>query len=291
MSRKKILFIINPISGIGKQKVVERNIELFLSKQLFEYEISYTKFAKHATEISRSAASHFDIVTAVGGDGSVNEVSAGLINTKTALAIIPAGSGNGFARHLKIPLNPKDAIEVINSLNIKEIDTLQIQDKSFVNVAGVGFDAEIAHRFATFGKRGFIPYLQLIINQAFKYQPQEFEIEIDGKIFREKVFLITIANSSQYGFNACISPNSNLSDGIIELCIIQPFPLIYSPILGMRLFNKSIPDSSYVKIFQGKNIRIKYEKEIFAHIDGEPVKFENEIKIKILPLSLRVVAK
>ncbi len=144
--RKKILFIINPISGIGKQKIIEKLISENLDKSKFSVKIEYTKYRFHAFEISEKYKNLLDIIVIVGGDGSVNEVSQSLIFSKTIMGIIPAGSGNGFARHLKIPLNLKKAILLFNNFSLKKVDSVKINDKIFVNVAGIGFDARIAHQ-------------------------------------------------------------------------------------------------------------------------------------------------
>ncbi len=142
--KKKICFIVNPISGVGRQKVIEKLIDQHLNRTLFDYEIVYTKAAKHATELAKQAsANNFNIVVAVGGDGSVNEVARGLIGSTTAMAIMPAGSGNGFARHMKIPLDLKKAMDIINNAKEAPIDTIQLNNETFINVAGVGFDAHI----------------------------------------------------------------------------------------------------------------------------------------------------
>ena len=161
--KKRICFIINPVSGIGKQKVVEQLIQEQLSSSDFEIEINYTQAPHHATELSKKASATFDIVVAVGGDGSVNEVSKGLLHSKATLAILPCGSGNGLARHLGIPVDLKKAIQLLAKGKSIKIDTALINGLHFANVAGVGFDAHIAHRFAAYGKRGFLSYIKIVI--------------------------------------------------------------------------------------------------------------------------------
>ena len=140
--KKIIRFIVNPVSGFGKQKVIEKLVEQYLNLTIFDYQIVYTKASKHAIELANQAvADNVNIVVAVGGDGSINEIARGLIGSNTALAIIPAGSGNGLARHLKIPLNIKKAIEIINNAKEKQMDTFQFNDECVFNISGVGFDA------------------------------------------------------------------------------------------------------------------------------------------------------
>ena len=286
---KKILFIINPVSGVGKQKLVEKSIKKYLDTSKFTYEVKYTKEAKHAIDISTEAAGKFDIITAVGGDGSVNEVSKGLVNTNSVLAIIPTGSGNGLARYLNIPLKMDKAIQLINLFNIKKIDTAEINNEKFVNVAGIGFDAHVSHIFANYGKRGPLPYVKIAAEEFPKYKAKKYKITIDGKTFYRKAFLISFANSSQFGNNAYISPDAKIDDGLIDVCIFKNFPIVESPRLAVMLFDKRLDKSKYMEIIKGREITIMHENPIIAHIDGEPVSFGNEVNVKIKPQSLNVI--
>ncbi|GAO30906.1 diacylglycerol/lipid kinase family protein [Geofilum rubicundum] len=152
--RKKILFIINPVSGIGRQKSIEGLILNDMDKQQWQTEIIFTTHKGHAYELSIRAAGFYNIVVAVGGDGTVNEVGRGLIGSKTALGIIPTGSGNGLARHLEIPFKINRALKALNNPIIKPIDVIKINDYYSLNVAGIGFDAFISHKFATKKNRG-----------------------------------------------------------------------------------------------------------------------------------------
>jgi len=288
--KKKILFIINPNSGIGKYKKVEQTAEKFLDNQKFEAQFLYTEYAGHARELSIENADIFDVIVAVGGDGSVNEVSQGLIHKKTALGVIPSGSGNGFARFLKISRNVIKAVEIINQFNIKKIDTIKINGNHFVNIAGIGFDAEIAHKFALTKHRGFFPYAKLILNDIMVYSPEKFTLIIDEKKIEREVFFIVFANSSQWGFGAEISPFSKIDDGLLNICLFHKFPILEAPILTGKLFDKTILNSRYCENYTAKEVKIISTKpKIYAHLDGEPILFGSEINIKVEPLSLNVV--
>lgn len=296
MSKRTICFIVNPISGVGRQKVIEKLIDEQLDRSLFDYEIAYTKAAKHAIELSRDAASRkIDIVVAVGGDGSVNEISKGLINTSSAMAIIPTGSGNGLARHLNIPLNLKKAMEVINSGKQITIDTIQMNEETFANVAGVGFDAHIGWEFSKFGKRGFSSYVKVITRELPKYKAQDFELIIDaclpdrqGKSIIRNAYLISFANGSQWGNNTYIAPTADITDGLMDIAILKDFKFFNAIAIGYRLFAKSLDKSSFLEIIKAKEVIVK-QKGIIAHVDGEPIEVGNEIRIKVIPLSLKVI--
>lgn len=288
-TKKKICFIVNPVSGIGRQKVIEKLIDQLLDRTVFEYEIQYTKAAKHATELAKDAAlRNFDIVVAVGGDGSVNETAKGLIGTKTAMAIIPAGSGNGLARHLKIPIDIKKAMDVINSGTITTVDSIRFNDETFVNVAGIGFDAHIGWEFAKFGKRGFSSYLKVIMREFPKYKARKYELEIDGQTIYPEAFLISFANGSQWGNNAYIAPTADISDGIMDIAILKNFKFMSALSIGYKLFKGSLHESAHLEIIKAKEVKVKQPSTI-AHIDGEPIEIGNEIHIQVTPRSLHVV--
>jgi len=287
--KKKICFIVNPISGVGRQKVIEKLIDEELDRTLFDYEIAYTKAAKHATELARNAAErNFDIIVAVGGDGSVNETAKGIVNTNSAMAIIPTGSGNGLARHLCIPLDLKKAMHVINKGNSKSIDSIQLNNETFVNVAGIGFDAHIGWEFAKFGKRGFSSYLKVISREFPRYKAQDFELMIDGKKIIKNAYLISFANGSQWGNNAYIAPTADITDGLIDIAILRDFNFFGAFPIAFGLFRKTLHRSAYLEILQAKEVSVK-QKSSIAHIDGEPIEAGTELKIKVNPLSLKVI--
>ncbi len=287
--KKKICFIVNPVSGVGRQKVIEKLIDEKLNRTLFDYEILYTKAAKHATELATQAVvRNFDIVVAVGGDGSINEIVKGLIGSNTSLAIIPAGSGNGLARYLNIPLNMKKAMEVINSSKETRIDSIQFNNEIFANVAGIGFDAHIGWEFAKFGKRGFSSYLKVIFREFPKYKSQDFELTFDGKTIHKKAFLISFANGTQWGNNAHIAPLANIADGVMDICILKDISFLNFFPIAFKLFRKTAHQSSHLEIIKTKEVIIKQPATI-AHIDGEPIEIGNAISIKVNPLSLKVI--
>ncbi len=287
--KKKILFLINPVSGIGKQKTVEKFIESEIDKSRLDIDISYTQYKAHARVLAGDAAGKYDIVVAVGGDGTVNEVASKLVDTSTVLAIIPTGSGNGLARFLNIPLNIKKAIRSINELKIKKIDSLKVNQFCCVNVAGIGFDAHISHQFEGKKMRGPLGYLQLIATEYATYKAHNYIINIDGKVFSRKAFLISLANSSQYGNNIHIAPNAKIDDGYIDVSIIHDFPKIITPAMLLSLLDKSLDKNSNNEVIRAKKIIVEKKSDIVAHIDGEPVFLGKKAEIEIKPLSLNIL--
>jgi diacylglycerol kinase (ATP) len=288
---RKICFIINPISGTGSWKGIEESITRYLDPS-FHTVLYYTEYAGHAIELANDAAATCDIVVAVGGDGMMNEVARGIIGTKAALAIVPTGSGNALARHLLIPLNHRGAIECINKMNTRVIDSATMNDEDFFAVCGTGFDAEVANKFAHSSKRGFFTYLSIAVKSYFSYKPATYDILIDGNSTTEKAFLISIANSSQYGNNAHIAPNASTRDGLLDVCILKPFSLLVSPILALRLFRWSLDRSPYMEVIKGRSIVIRNADKktpLCIHYDGEAAGTTDEIKVEIAPRTLKVV--
>jgi diacylglycerol kinase (ATP) len=290
LAKSNILFIINPISG-GKDKLkIPALIDANLDRSRFNPNYSVTEYVGHAAEIAEEAANkNFDIIVAVGGDGTINEIGSKVLLQNKVLGIIPFGSGNGLARFLKIPMNPKKAIQVINNLHIKQIDTATFNDKVYFNMAGMGFDAHISSVFAGNKKRGFSGYLKVGLKEMLDYKPEIYTIVIDGKSYTRKAFVVSIANSSQYGNNAHISPLASVSDGLLDVCVVKNFPLYRLPVLGYYMMTGNTHKSDMVEIITGKEIHISRPKEGAIHIDGEPFFMGTEIDISINPLSLNII--
>jgi len=286
---KNVLFIVNPFSGIGRQKTIEQLIDTKLDSTKFKPEIIYTEHAGHAIDISKSNLKSFDIIVAVGGDGSVNEVCQHMIGTDTVMGIIPAGSGNGFARHLNLPLKPEKAFEVINNCRVERIDTAQLGGRKFVNIAGIGFDAEMGEKFATTKERGFNGYRKIVMKGLREFTPEKITLVADGKVIEKELFILSVANATQYGFNAKISPKSSLTDGVLDVVMLKKFPFAISPFLATRLFGGKILGSKYCETLQVKDLVIKTKKECAAHFDGEPLILSSEIKVSIIPKSLNII--
>ena len=287
---KKIRFIINPKSGTADKHQFVEWINSTIDKNIFDSEVIFTKAPGHATELAREAATAFyDIVVSVGGDGSANETGAGLVGTKTALGIIPTGSGNGMARHLKIPIDFKKSVLLLNSGKPELVDTLKINDRFCLGTFGIGFDAHIAHLFAKAGTRGYSTYVKLVLAEFSKFKPINFKIFADKKEYHISCFLLTFANSSQFGNNAVIAPFADVEDGIIDISIVRKFPVFAAPHLIYRMMNNTIHNSKFFDRLNAKEILVRNEGKINGHIDGEPVQLDGDIAIKMNPLSLNII--
>ena len=287
---KKILYIINPISGTKKNKNIEKIIDNETDKNHFELLIKHTEYKGHGNKMAKWAVEKkFDVVVAVGGDGTVNEISSALIHTNTIFGIIPKGSGNGLARFLKIPVNIPKAIQLINQMNVFKMDSIQLNKFHYVNMAGIGFDAYIAHLFANYGKRGLKSYVELIFKEFKKYKSNYYHMVIDGKTVKEQAFLVSFANSSQFGNEAHIAPLAEINDGLIDVCILNRFPKYKAIGIIYQLYTKRLLKSKYYKVYKAKQVELKSDIELIAHIDGDPVNLGNNLNVRILPQSLNVI--
>ena len=288
--KKNILFIINPISG-GKNKLnFPFLVKKYLDNRLYTAEFAFTSGPKHAFEMTLEAVRKgVEVVVAVGGDGTINEVASAILGSKTIMGIIPSGSGNGLARSLGIPLNKKMAVLQLNKWNTRLIDTACLNEFNFFNMAGLGFDAYISHKFASLKGRGLSGYVKTAFSEVINYKPDRYKIEIDGKEYIRDAFMVSIANSSQYGNNAHIAPKALLDDGLLDICVIKPFPLYLFVSMGLRMFAKTSEKSRYVEIIKGKSIRIQSDNNAMVHIDGEAINLGKEIVITVKPSSLCVL--
>jgi YegS/Rv2252/BmrU family lipid kinase len=280
-SRIKILFIVNPISGIGKQKRFEKVVNRNLNKEKFDYTIEYTQYAGHATELAAAAVGKYDVVTAVGGDGSINEIAKALVKTETALAIIPCGSGNGLARALRIPVQPWRAVKFLNTAEFKTIDTCQVNDKFFLSIAGAGYDSQVARRYEFFPGRGFKTYFLAIISSFHKYKPLEYEINIDGVSIKRTALLVTVCNSSQYGYGFRISPKASLTDGLLDVVIVKKPEPWRVPFVLLNILLGRAHKSKCFEILQGKHVELFGNKKRWVNLDGETVRLDQTLNFEV----------
>lgn len=289
-TKKKIVFVVNPISGTQGKRAILKWIDERINRTLYDYTIVKTQYAGHAEKIAATAAKEkVDIVVAIGGDGTINEIGRALIHTDTALGIIPCGSGNGLARHLQIPLEPKAAIDIINESSVACIDYGKINNIPFFCTCGVGFDAFVSLKFADSGKRGLLTYLENTLHESLSYKPETYEIENEEGTVKYKAFLIACGNASQYGNNAYIAPQASLTDGLMDVTILEPFTVLDVPSLSFQLFNKTIDQNSRIKTFRTKKIKIHRSKPGVMHYDGDPIMGGKDIEVELIPHGLNII--
>lgn len=291
--RTKTVFIVNPISGIGRQKKIEKILKDNLDQDRFDYSVLYTEYRHHGSELARQAVdSGAQCVVAVGGDGSVNDVVQGLRGTDVRLGIIPCGSGNGLARTLHLPLMPALAVQVLNQQYKLTIDTIDINNRLLsVNASGVGFDAYIARLMHAAKTRGLAAYTNLIVREYASYKNQDYTLTVDGRTFERNAWLIAVANSQQYGNNLTVAPKAKLDDGLIDLTILDRIPPEHLAITVPLAFTKVFDLSGHVEMMKAREIIIEGNLDKWVNIDGEGENMGKTLHFKVLPSSLRLYGR
>ena len=292
MERKRILFIINPISGVFKKEGIPEKIAKYLDYVKYDFAIQYTQYAGHATELSAEAVRNgYSVVVAVGGDGSINEVARGLMGSDVALGMIPYGSGNGMAGHLKLPVrNAKKAIEVLNTGKITKIDAVKTNYGYFFSVGGFGFDAHAARRFRSQTMRGFFSYFVASVREVFyHFKPSPARIMIDDIEVERETYLFTAFNSSQFGYKLGVFPATSMHDGIMDVILVRSFPLKRLLTIFMAMLLKRPDLVPEAESFRAKKIKIFGSPKRVYQFDGDHFIFHEDLEMEVEPNALNII--
>jgi len=276
-----LFFLINPISGGRSKDKILDIIEKHLDKKQFSFEAVITQYPGHAAEILQKRKNKEEIVVAVGGDGTLNEIAEVLAGTSKPMTVIPQGSGNGLARHMGISMKTSKAIQQLGYLENTLIDTAKLNGHFFVSIAGVGFDSLIARKFVSSASRGFWGYASLVIKEYFKFKEQNYQLIIDGKKSQRKAAMVSFANSNQFGYNTVISPNASLTDGMIDICFVRKPGFFQLPFVLFKIWSKKANQSALIETVSAKSIILYPNKFQFANIDGESIDVGEKIKVSI----------
>lgn len=283
----RTLLIINPRSGTRSRSGLAEAVHAVFGHTA---DIAFTEYPGHATDLARgAAASGYGKVVAVGGDGTVNETANGLLGTGVPMAIVPFGSGNGLARHLRIPMRRDEALAVARDGDTLAIDCGEVGDRRFFCTMGLGFDAEVSREFANSRKRGFLTYSRIAVGNFLHYVPQTYRIDVDGRTYEYKAFIVAVCNASQYGNNAFIAPRASMSDGLLDVTVVERGNLGSLATAGVRLFTHQIDRCHIVHCLRGSRVRIARDTSGPGHIDGEALTLPAELDIRCLQGVLRVV--
>ena len=292
MSRQRILFIINPISGVFKKEGIPERIAKYLDYVKYDFTINYTQYPGHATEMAHEAVEEgYSVVVAVGGDGSVNEVARGLLGTDVAWGVIPFGSGNGMAGHLKLPIrNAKKAIEVLNTGKVTKIDAVKTNYGYFFSVGGFGFDAHAARRFRSQVMRGFFSYFLASVREIFyHFRPEHAKIQIDDTELEREVYLFTAFNSSQYGYKLGVFPTTSMHDGRLDVILVRSFPLTRLFKIFLAIFLKRPDLVPEAESFRAKKIKIYASPKRVYQFDGDHFITHEDVEMEIVPNALNII--
>lgn len=291
MAKSKVCVIINPVSGTGGKQAIPEKINSAFDPKKYDVVIRFTGYAGHATEIAKNAVKeNYKYVIAAGGDGTVNEIARTLVGTKVVLGIIPLGSGNGLARDLNISMTIDKSIDVILKGNVRNIDYGIANDRIFFCTCGVGFDAFVSEKFAEDKMRGPFGYVRNILESLIDFKSEEYEITYEGKTIKEKAFVVTCANASQYGNEAYIAPEADMEDGKMNVSILKPINALEMPQTTIQLFAKTLHKNDNLIHILTSDLTIKRNRSGVMHVDGESVEAGKEIKVNIVPKGLHVLA-
>lgn len=288
---KKAFLIVNKFAGQRKKysNALNTVVSVF-EKNNWQVETVFTQFQGHATDLaSEAVVSGFDMVVAAGGDGTVNEVAQGLLGKSIPMGIIPMGSGNGLAREMGLPMNILKCAQLLITGTKMQIDICRINNKKFLSTSGIGFDAQVADKMAKANSRGFMRYVQLTLKESIAFKPINIKMKVDDFWVEKNVFLVSFANSRQFGNNAFIAPKANISDGLIDVVVVNPFQKIWLPVFGIGLFLGIIHKLPFVEYYKAKNIELEYSESNIYHFDGEPGTFSIPAKIDVDSQKLLIV--
>jgi diacylglycerol kinase (ATP) len=285
--KERALFILNPTAGV---QPVNFLISKDLSRRKNELKCLKTLTIDDTGFLIKDNLDKYNIFIAAGGDGTVHTVASELVGSDKILGVLPLGSGNGFAKEFGFRMNIRSLLSNIEKGEIMDIDVIDINNKLCLNVAGIGLDSFVAHSFNELKLRGFLPYVWLTMKTFLQLRPFHVKIRCGGElIVNEELFVLTIANTRQFGNNAFIAPEARPNDGKLDLVLIKPFPKILGTLFIIRLFTKRINKSRYVRhITTEKEIIIETNETRF-HIDGEPISISGEVVVKIKKEVLKVL--
>lgn len=287
---KRLLFVINPISGDIDKSATEQQLRDFCAVNHFDFSLYPTTGQRDQEQLRQEIDRlHPDAVIAVGGDGTVNLAGTPLIGKDIALGIVPLGSGNGLSKDLKIPQDFEAALDVIAGFYVHPIDTLELNGHPSLHLSDLGFNALIVKRFSEGEKRGLASYAFHVVREYVSYQPRYYEIKTDREEFKGKAFMVTVANANMFGSNATINPTGKVDDGEFEVCILEEFPKTEGVAILYDLFTAGIHTSLHSRILHCRQASIFNVEEEVTQIDGEPLDLGKHIEVRIRPSSLRVI--
>lgn len=287
---KKVFVIINKYAGTGFQSRMEGKILDACAAAHRECEIQYTRHRGHATELARQAvdAGYLEVF-ALGGDGTVNETARALVGTSAALGILPRGSGNGLARHLRIPMPLSGALHLIKEGHRVTIDTFLLNGHLSVNVSGVGFDGHIAAMFGHTKKRGLAGYTKLVMREFHRFPEFEVTVQHGGDAQTRTAFLVAFANASQFGNHMRVAPRASLCDQAIDVCWLRKPPLAALPGFLIQMVSGQAHASSLHHTARVTDFSIQTSRPLPFHVDGEPFPEQQQFQVRLNPRSLHVL--
>jgi len=280
------LIIINPKAG--RKRIIEVSERIAKFSNHFDYAVFDD--VEEFMSFIKASRDKYEILVAAGGDGTANSLAKELIGTGKTLAVLPVGSGNGFAREMGFRKSIRKLISDIRYGKTFCTDVLYINGIPCINAAGTGIDSFVAHDFSNLTKRGFWSYVLACFRVIFAIKPVHIKVTINNKTLDEKVFMFSVTNTRQFGNHAIIAPYAIPNDGRLNIVIARPFPKILMPLFAIRLLTGTLKESKYISYYETDQPVIIDTPEKKFHIDGEPVLLESPVNITIRKNGLKVLA-
>lgn len=289
---KKVTVIANPFSGTSTKSNLESSLSK-INNDFFDLKVLMTEYAGHGAELAKEELMNgTEIIAAAGGDGTVNEIASVVAGTDKTLAILPGGSGNGFAMHLGLGRDTLKAFEILKEQKTKWVDTCMLNDRFFINIAGLGFDARIAYLTKANKKRGFFQYFKTTIQESGKFKAMPLKITLDNsEVIEGKFAAAVVANASMYGYNFTIAPTAALDDGLFDVMLIKEAPVYKYFFTAYRMLNKTMHLSPLTLNYKATEVLIESEKEDYFHIDGEGFVMDENLKFTMKRDNIKVICK
>ena len=268
---RRLLLIINPVSGTRSKKGLDSRLVKRLASHGFDVDVSFTAQKGDATLLAQKAvAEGYDGVLACGGDGTVNETARAMVGTGVAMGILPAGSGNGLARHIDLPIDAIKAADIIGRRNVRDCDYGTVNGHPFFCTFGLGFDAAVSDRFASAASRGKMTYIRSALSEFLHYKAEPYTIVADGEKIVDDAMLVAVCNANQYGNNAFIAPDASITDGFLDLVVVRKMPKAGTLLMGTKMMAGTLAESSHLVTRKVRNVSVSRQTDGPAHLDGEP---------------------
>ena len=286
-----VCFIFNPVAGTGRRADFPALLRRYFGGVAgTDYLLRPTEGPGHATELARAAAqAGCRVVVAVGGDGTVNEVGRGLLGQPgAALGIVPRGSGNGLARHLRVPLGLAAALRRLRQPTFSRMDVGTINGRPFFCTAGLGFDAHVSQHFARAGSRGLSTYLRVTIQEYSHFRAVPVQVEVNGETLTTDCYVLAFANAAQYGNNVYIAPQADLRDGLLDMCLINALPPWRAAQVALGMALGTLPRTGGAAYRHTRHATVRAAAPLGYHADGDYLGHATEFELGLLPLALEV---
>ncbi|WP_432662087.1 diacylglycerol kinase family lipid kinase [Wukongibacter baidiensis] len=289
---KKYLFIVNPVAGKGRTLELIPKIKESFDREKIDYEISITEKKGEAEKLAEEGIQRgFNYIISVGGDGTTYEVVNGIRDKKVILGILPAGTGNDFARMIKMPRDYDEMLETIMYARTKRIDVGKVNDRYFLNCSSVGIDAEIVRETEGIKKyiSGTSAYLLGVLKTLIGYKSKEIEVQIDESVIKRNIELIAVGNGKYYGGGMKINPKADLEDGVLDICLVNKMSKAKFASLFLTVFKGNHVKIKEVETFSGKEIKIYGDESLLLNVDGDIIgTIPAEIKVEKAALDVIV---